>query len=86
MDLAPHQVWEIGQANVLDMMSTPTKSLYGRADILASLVENNGLRVEPDNNPPRHADIIGWPQDRGERKSIAQKLAAGATLILRSLI
>jgi hypothetical protein len=56
--------------------------LYGRADFLYSIVLNNGLRVEPDNMPPRHANIVGWPLEKSEKKSLAQSLAAEAALIL----
>lgn len=78
------EVWEIGQTKVVDVMPSPMKHLYGMADIMASLVERNRLRVDPDNNPSRHADVVDWPQDKSERKLIALGLAAEATLILRS--
>ena len=74
------EVWEIGRVNVAPL---PGKDVYGFANIMASAVYKTHLDVDPDNNPPRHADIVQWPQEKSERKSIAQELAAKATLRLR---
>ncbi len=78
--LIPKEVWEIGRVNVAPL---PGKDVYGFANIIASAVCEMDLDVDPDNNPPRHADIVGWPQEKSERTSIAQELAAKATLRLR---
>ena len=78
--LTLEEAWETGQANV---MPSPGQYLHGFADIKASAVYQTNLDVEPDNHPPRHADIVGWPQEKSERKLIAQELAARATLRLR---
>src|SRR5690606_37673168 len=42
-----------------------------------------GLRLERDDNPPRHASIAGWPPDKHEWRSLAQELAAAAELHVR---
>jgi len=65
-------------------MPLPKENVYGFANIIASAVCEMDLDVDPDNNPPRHADIVGWPQEKSERMLIAQELAAKATLRLRS--
>lgn len=59
------------------------KTLYGRGDITISLVHQVGLDVVADNDPPRHADITGWPEDKSKRKILAMQLAAEASLRLR---
>jgi len=74
------EVWKIGRVN---MAPLPGKDICGFANIMASAVYKAHLDVEPDNNPPRHADIVGWPQEKSERMLIAQELAARATLRLR---
>lgn len=77
--LGEGRVWKIGRR----IQRKRKKTLYGRADIsVAKIVEKNRLRVELDNMPPRHASIVGWPQDKEHRKSIAQELARDATLHL----
>ena len=69
------EVWEIGRVNLVNV--------YGFADIKASAVYEKNLDIDADSNPPRHADITGWPQEKSERKLIAQELAAKSTLRLR---
>jgi hypothetical protein len=41
-------------------MKIPRK-LHGRADIKALNILENGLKIDPDDTPPRHANIIDWP-------------------------
>lgn len=75
-----NKIWQIGEKKVV---SQSGKTLYGRAEIRAQLVEKTGLSIDPDNNPPRHANIIGWPLEKNEQKLIALELAKEATLELR---
>ena len=58
------------------------KTLHGRADIQLDSFLDADLQIEPDNEPPRHANIIGWPDEKEKQKSIAQELAARSSLIL----
>lgn len=76
--LTIEEVWAIGQAHLYP------RHIYGSANIKVSEVEDLDLLVDPDNSPPRHACIVGWPEDRAAQKSIAQQLAAIATLRLRN--
>lgn len=39
-----------------------------------------GLSINPNNVPPRHADICSWPLAREDRKELAQDLANLAIL------
>ncbi len=75
------EVWTIAQREVIDVLPEP-KTLYGMADIKASKVREFDLEIEPSNTPPRHADICRWPE-KAKHKSVAQQLAAEATLILK---
>jgi len=76
------EIWEIGQKKVMDAMHQ-LKVLYGIADVKVSKVQENNLKVDPDNRPPRHANIIGWPEEKEKQKIIAQELAAEAKLVLK---
>jgi len=58
--------------------------LHGRADIQARFILKMGLQIDPDDTPPRHANIFGWPELKEERKSMAQELAAKAALRLQT--
>ena len=80
INLKEDQVWEIGRVNVAVVLDKP---LLGRADIVTSSVLNQKLRVDSDPAPhPRHANIIGWPPDKGEQKEIALLVAAESQLHL----
>lgn len=78
-NLSEPEIWKIGFKQVISKMNQP-RNLHGRADIQALNILKNNLQIDPDNTPPRHASIIGWPELKEEQKSIAQELAAKASL------
>lgn len=82
-NLTEPEIWKIGFKKVIGKMNQP-RNLHGRADIQALNILVNNLQIDPDNTPPRHASIIGWPELKEERKSIAQELAAKASLRLHT--
>ena len=77
--LTESEIWDIGE----EVVRPNGKTLYGRGDILAVQIEKTKLRIDYDNTPPRHANIIGWPEDKDEQKSLAQELAAEAKLKIK---
>jgi len=77
------EIWEIGQKQVIDVMLTP-KLLHGIAKIKAGKFIENGLVIDPDNSPPRHATVRNWPEYDAECLSKAQILAAEAILVLNN--
>lgn len=81
--LTLEEVWEMGEREVINFMAQP-KELYGLADIKVSRVKEVNLEVNPNDNPPRHANIIGWPPEKARQKLIAIELAARAKLVLRA--
>jgi hypothetical protein len=82
-NLSEPEIWQIGLKKIIDKMKIP-RNLHGRADIKALNILENGLKINPDDTPPRHANIIGWPELKEEQKSIAQELAAKASLRLHT--
>ena len=80
--LKAEEIWEIGQREVIDAMSIP-KVLYGIAELRANKFQEKDLVIDPDNTPPRHANIIGWPEEEARCISIALELAAEANLRLK---
>ncbi len=80
--LSELQIWKIGEKRVA-RKAKPPKNIHGRADIKAKKVVKTGLRIAPDNVPPRHANIVDWPDEKSERLEIALELAANASLELR---
>lgn len=79
MNLSEEQIWRLAR----DFVSTPTgRPLYARADIPALAVFELSLNIYPDEPPPRHANLVGWPPEKHARMSLAQQLAASATLVV----
>lgn len=58
--LDENAIWNIGENEVIKK-TQPTKTLYGRAEIISLAVKLVGLEVAPDDSPPRHSNIKGWP-------------------------
>jgi hypothetical protein len=50
---------------------------FGKIGVEAILKQK--LSVHRDNDPPRHAVVVGWPTEKSEWKLIAQELAAAAS-------
>jgi len=72
-------IWGMGA----DVARKRDRTLYARGDTKAEDVRKVGLDIRPDEPPPRHANIIGWPEnDKPRQKIIALELAAVATLVL----
>ena len=74
------QIWELGEVHFAAMTGKP---LLARGDILTSAVRSEELRIVRDQPPPRHAIIIGWPEDKDARMDVQNVLAAAATLVMR---
>jgi len=73
--LSENQIWKIGK----DVGKQSVRTLYGRGDVKAFVVTENKLQIKPDDNPPKHANILGWPTEKDEQKAIALELAAKAS-------
>ena len=73
--ISDREVWEIGDREVGLRRDKP---ILGRADIGASFVITKGLNVVPNEPPIRHANIIGWPEQKSEQRLVAIELAAEA--------
>lgn len=56
----------------------PPKRLRGWGEFDEVAVCKAELRIDRDDNPPRHADIVDWPRDPSKRKQCQQILASRA--------
>ncbi len=74
------EIWNIGEREVAQKSD---RNLHARADILTSKVFEKDLDVNPDDIPPRHAIIIGWPEEESKWRMIAVEIAADAKLHLK---
>lgn len=60
------------------------RTMKAWGDVRVGQVFAVGLDLRPDNVPERHAAIIGWPEQKDEQLSLAQRLAEVATLYVPS--
>src|SRR3989442_8203650 len=78
--LEERKIWKLGEIYVARPLH---KELHARADLSVANVVAIGLRVESQEPPPRHGNIIDWPAEKDAWMSQAQEVAAVATLRLR---
>lgn len=76
LGLRENEVWALGEK------LRPEPPL-GRADINVAAVRETGLTVDADDIPPRHANIVGWPDEASAIKLKAMELAEQAILHLK---
>jgi hypothetical protein len=73
------EIWDLA-----DSVVSSKKSIQARADLTANDVRVAGLEVETAPDPhPKHADIVGWPEEKPEQMSVAKEMATQAALVLR---
>ncbi|MCG6551798.1 MAG: hypothetical protein L7F77_05680 [Candidatus Magnetominusculus sp. LBB02] len=78
-DLDNNDIWALGdKVGVLRKLP-----LLARADIIAVQVNDVGLEIDANDDPPRHANIVGWPKEKSEIKLKAIELAERAQLYLK---
>jgi hypothetical protein len=80
--LPEDEIWTLGR-NVLQVHPQPR--LYGRADVRVEAVQEQKLKAIRDDDPPRHVNVVGWPNyadGKDLMKSLAQQLAKSAKLYL----
>lgn len=79
INLTENDIWSIGQVIV---RGTP-RTLYGRADVEVGHVIAQRLSVVsqpvPDNQ--NHANIVGWPLAKNDRKMLALEIARVARFV-----
>lgn len=57
--LSENERWELGQREVGDKRKPEPKPVLARGDLSLADVLGCGLQLDPDDNPPRHVNIIG---------------------------
>lgn len=74
------EIWGIGE----EIAEIRTPSLKARADLTVNDINQSELLIDFNNDPPKHADIIGWPKAKEERIMQALILASRASLVIYS--
>ena len=78
--LTENQIWKLGDVYVA---ASSGKKIRARAELSVTQITDIGLRVEPDEPPIRHSNIVGWPNGKDALMSQAQEVAAVAVLRVR---
>lgn len=82
--LSEEDIWPLGQL-VIEQRADKVK-LYGRGDLIARDVRTQKLEIKRDDKPPRHANIIGWPNEsRSAQRMMAIELAAASKLVIHEI-
>ncbi len=71
-------IWTLGL-----VYAAQGRTLYARGQLTVSQATPPPLTIRPDEPPPRHSVVTGWPLAKNERVSLYQRLAADATLFVR---
>jgi hypothetical protein len=79
-ELPDVEIWAIGGEHIEPKIR---KSVLARAEFEAGIPIGCNLQVVPDEPPPRHANIVGWPSEPSAVRLRAMQLAEKATLIMR---
>ena len=77
--LPENEKWALGTVNVADPQG---KQLRASIEIEANHILNSILDIDPNDNPPRHANIHKWPAEKSARLLIANELAGKSKLNL----
>jgi hypothetical protein len=74
------ELWTICATHV----DKPGASMKARGTVTAEAFLDTKLAFDPDGKPhPRHANVVGWPEDKHARKNLAREIADKMTLELR---
>lgn len=65
-------VFEIAQ----DVESARGRTCRGWAVLEVGGYLAAGLEVDPDDDPPRHVNVLGWPPEKERQKLVAQRVVA----------
>lgn len=70
-DLTGRETWE----HVVKHARRPGRNIHGRADFRLRDVNSRVLGLVLDETPPRHGNVVGWPQDKDGQLALAQELS-----------
>lgn len=73
-DLESADIIEVGREHVKNREDNKDK-LYGWSLTKREDLEKFQLNIQDQNDPPRHSIVLGWPEDREERRDVAKSLA-----------
>ena len=76
--LSSDDVWGIGHR----IANKRSRTLKARADFDTRALMGTPLKLDADDDPPRHANIIGWPLEKSDRLQLALEIAEKSSLLV----
>ena len=77
-DLSDKQACELGVQHVAKPKG---RRLYGWGRLSCTEIIKAGLHIDRDDNPPGHANLVGWPEAVEDRKDKSQQIAKESRVI-----
>ena len=56
----------------------PDRRMHGRGDFRLADMRRQVLKLDLDESPPRHGNVVGWPSGRDQQLALARELASVA--------
>lgn len=79
-NLSDEEIWYLGNKHIRE------KQIKARADFTTPDVVSSELNIDFNNDPERHADIIGWSDFKPKQKEQALKLAEKSKLLVSPIL
>ena len=77
------RIWLLGELFV-ERIRKGKLRILGRGDVSSGIVFEQGLRIVASKQPhPRHANVLGWPDDKPQQQMKAVVLAQKSCLFVR---
>lgn len=78
-ELDAESIWMLGSTIARESRGEP----IAKGELWTQVVIDQQLRALRDDQPPRHVNVVNWPDSKARQKIIAQHLAAATTLAIR---
>ena len=79
-NIRDEEIWDLGD----EVGNKGGRALRARGDLISSNVFDEGLEIKPDRSEHSlHANIVGWPSQKGKIILLATSLAEKAKLKLK---
>lgn len=84
LEISVFRIYNLSEAAIwalaIEQVEPQRGQVIGRGELTVSTIIEESLRVTPDQDTAsRHTNIVGWPDNRDARATIAKVLAAKAS-------
>lgn len=76
---------DLNETEVWALTSHLQDKVRARADFTNDFLTRQALTLDRDDDPPRHANVVGWPSEKEHQMSIALEFEIAAHLVVAPL-